>query len=193
MNAPWRHHSVPQFLLRNFSDADGLLYQRDRRRPDLGTRQLGPKGIFYERDQYSSVDMDTGQLDPSLEHFFDREVEGPAKPVVEKIVAAARHKQVPGLTAREKSILDHLLQFQSKRAPEMVRMNKAASEVALDRIMADLARLHGPLPEDLTSPASRALDLGIAESNGQLESVQPSFAFGESGFVGVGATIYFPQ
>jgi hypothetical protein len=33
----------------------------------------------------------------------------------------------------------------------------------------------------------------IAESNGQLESVQPSFAFGESGFVGVGATIYFPQ
>ncbi|HEX9660447.1 MAG TPA: DUF4238 domain-containing protein, partial [Rhodothermales bacterium] len=98
MSAPWRHHSVAQFQLRHFADADGLLWHFDKRRPERGIGHDGPRGIFYEKHQYSTVDYDTGELDPTLEHLFDRDIENPAAPVVKKVLTAARQKKAPRLS-----------------------------------------------------------------------------------------------
>ena len=109
MNALWRHHSVPQFLLRNFPDADGWLWHFDKRNPETGVGKEEPVDIFFQRHQYSTVDYDTDQLDPSLEHFFARKVEDPGAPIIKKVVASAHAGKSPGLSANEKSRLDRFM------------------------------------------------------------------------------------
>jgi hypothetical protein len=70
MNKPWRHHSVAQMQLDWFADpSTNLLWHYDKRNPRRGVKNLGPKGIFWRRDQYSTLDYDTGEPDPSIEQF----------------------------------------------------------------------------------------------------------------------------
>ena len=95
----------------------------DKHSPDDPIKEVGPRGILYEPDQYSSIDISTGALDPALEHFFDREVEHPAAPVITKVLDAvtAGSGKTPLLTADEKRRLDLFLQFQVRRTRELAR------------------------------------------------------------------------
>lgn len=148
MNAPWRHHSVAQFQLRHFADADHLLWHFDKRRPEKGIGHDGPKGIFYEEHQYSTVDTRTGELDPSLEHFFDRDVENPAAPIVEKIVNAARARKLPALTTDERTTWDRFVYYQNKRVPEVMEKYVADFDGSLQKTLAEFETRHRPLTDE---------------------------------------------
>ena len=156
MNVPWRHHSVPQLLLRSFVDAGGLLWHFDKRHPERGIGHDGPRRIFYQRHQYSTIDYDTDQLDPSLEYFFDRDVESPAAPVIQKIINAARNRKAPRLSPPERSQLDLFMQFQARRVPELVEKYRTKGDRALTAVIADLEREHGPLPDWFGDPTEVA-------------------------------------
>lgn len=159
MNDPWRHHSVPQFLLQQFADVGGLLFHFDKRRPDKGIGYDGPKGIFYERDLYSSFDDRTGKLDPRFEKFLDRRVENPAAPIIAKIIKAARVEVEPRLTKQARRKLDLFLQYQMRRAPEFTKIHTAEFQGGLRATLASMERDYGPLPQylkdEISDPNSR--------------------------------------
>ncbi len=155
MNEPWRHHSVPQSVLRHFSDADDLLWHFDKRAPKQGISKLGPKGIFFGEHQYSTIDCDTGEFDPALEHFFDRDVEHPAAPVIEKILTATRGRRAPRLTPDEKDALNLFMQFQVRRVPELARKYVPDFEADVAAGLAKAEAESGPLPEDVVNYFTR--------------------------------------
>ena len=100
MNTPKRHHEIPQMLLRNFVDERGLLHcyrkQEDR------IFESTPENVFARRRLYSKRGHDGMAEDASKEHELAVRIEGPAKPVVEKIVTRARARKLPELSREEK-------------------------------------------------------------------------------------------
>lgn len=46
-----RHHYIPQFLIKGFTNSDGLLYVYDKHKDKILKRQLPPKSIFYQPDR----------------------------------------------------------------------------------------------------------------------------------------------
>jgi hypothetical protein len=51
MNISHRHHYIPQFLIRNFADDDGMLWVYDKGNKRIHTKKQYPKSIFYEWDR----------------------------------------------------------------------------------------------------------------------------------------------
>jgi hypothetical protein len=86
MAAPRRHHLLPQFYLRSFTDAEGKVRVIDRASGREFT--TGTTNVFVERDYYtvSSVDAED---DHALNEGLYAKVEGVAAPVFEKLRAAA--------------------------------------------------------------------------------------------------------
>lgn len=89
MNKPWRHHFIPQLLLRGFTDGNGSMYYFDREEPHKSIQYNTPKALFFEKHLYSTIDYETGDLDVSLELFFAK-IEDRAARIIDKIVTAAR-------------------------------------------------------------------------------------------------------
>ena len=51
MQVSRRHHYIPQFLIKNFADADGLLYLLDKQTGRIAKQRQSPKAIFFEMDR----------------------------------------------------------------------------------------------------------------------------------------------
>lgn len=77
----WRHHYVPQFLLRNFTDNNGPLHYIDRgsneRRPPAK-----PKDIGYGRDLYLIPEKENPNI---VEYAFEK-FESQAAPVIRRVI-----------------------------------------------------------------------------------------------------------
>jgi hypothetical protein len=113
MSTPKRHHYVPRFILANFVDAIGKLWVR---RVDGGkVWSAVPEDVYVERHRYSSVD-ETGSRDPELEKAYSV-LEGLAKPIVDRFLAAGRSGAPPVITVAEKAVWDEFLYHQMKRVP----------------------------------------------------------------------------
>ncbi|WP_316359769.1 DUF4238 domain-containing protein [Devosia sp.] len=119
MSEPKRHHFVPQLLLRNFVNDDGLLFYFDKSAPYPAIRARSPKVVLNEWHLYTSVGSD-GSRDVSQELAYSR-LENLAKPVIDKIIAAARTRQVPHLSTMEKRTWDVFLYEQWRRVPEVLK------------------------------------------------------------------------
>ncbi len=67
-----RHHYIPVFYLKGFTDDSGLLYRYDKVTNDV--RQVGPKGIFWEENLNTGIikHPETGEMHlwDFPEHFF---------------------------------------------------------------------------------------------------------------------------
>jgi hypothetical protein len=50
MNAPRRHHFMPQLLQRRFTDGEGRLFVFNKRRPEAGVFPTNHTNAFVKRD-----------------------------------------------------------------------------------------------------------------------------------------------
>ena len=100
-------------ILRNFVDERGLLhcYRKESDR----TFDASPENVFVRQRLYSKHGDDGLKTDASKEQELGVQIEGPAQPVVEKIVASARARQLPELTREEKYAWDMFFCVQARR------------------------------------------------------------------------------
>ena len=50
-----RHHYIPKFLIKEFTDEQGLLYIYDKIKDKFLTNKRSPKSIFFENDRNTIV------------------------------------------------------------------------------------------------------------------------------------------
>lgn len=62
MNKSRRHHYIPKFFIKNFTDDDGLLYIYNKEKDSILKNRQSPKGIFFEMDR-NTVDFSGQKLD----------------------------------------------------------------------------------------------------------------------------------
>ena len=116
MNEPIRHHFIPQMLLRNFADKEGQLHCFSKATGKIFSS--GPEGVFARNHLHTQRDA-YGNKDVSVEHELAKEIEGPATPVVQKIIEKARIGRPPGLTGSEKKTWDAFFCSLLRRLPAM--------------------------------------------------------------------------
>ncbi len=63
-----RHHYIPQYFTRNFTDTDGLLFVFNKIENKIIERKMSPKSIFFEIDR-NTVDF-SGHLLDNLEKMY---------------------------------------------------------------------------------------------------------------------------
>jgi len=68
MSKSKKHHYIPQFFIRNFTDNDGLLYVYNKDKDQIVKYKQSPKGLFFENDR-NTVDFSGHQLD-NLESMY---------------------------------------------------------------------------------------------------------------------------
>lgn len=132
MNAPKKHHFVPQMLLRRFCDDGGKLWYFNKKAIHLGVTSGRPEALFYEKHFYTV--NEGGVRDTSLESYFSQ-LEGAANTVIEKICNAALAGKQPGLSVEEKKVWDLFLYFQWKRTPDSI--SSAMSLTDFERLLAE--------------------------------------------------------
>lgn len=79
-----RHHYIPQFLIKNFTDADGLLHVYNKINDRIVNTRQSPKAIFFERDR-NTVDFSGHKLD-NLEKMY-AELDGKISPDLQNILS----------------------------------------------------------------------------------------------------------
>ena len=114
MNLPIRHHFIPQLILRNFTTDDGYLYCYSKQARRIF--KSPPSNVFLKKHLYSQRD-ERGKKNPSVEIEISNSIDGPAAPVLDKIVKSARNGTLPGLTSLEKRIWDEFFCCQLRRLP----------------------------------------------------------------------------
>lgn len=68
MQQSHRHHYVPQFLIKNFADEDGLLFLFDKQTGRIAKHRQSPKAIFFEMDR--NTVLFNGQPTDHLESLY---------------------------------------------------------------------------------------------------------------------------
>lgn len=130
MSLPKRHHFIPEFVLRNFADADGRLWFH---RPDFGLEVIptSPKNLFVEGNLNTLIG-ENGEKDVRIERLFSR-LEGMAGEIFPSILNAARTGQSIRLSGSAWDVWDNYMYYQMKRSPSAMR--RAEIEVNLDEIL----------------------------------------------------------
>ena len=144
MSTPKRHHEIAQMLLRNFVDKNGLLHCY--RKQDDKTFEATPGNVFARHRFYSKRGDDGAREDASKEQELAVRIEGPAKPVIEKIVTRARARQLPELSREEKYTWDLFFSVQCRRTAAARRDLEDSDLVqwAIDAV----ERIAGPLSKE---------------------------------------------
>ena len=143
MSIPIRHHYIPQFILRNFTDEQDYLHcYRKSNRKVFRTK---PTNIFVENNLYTQLD-EKGQENFSAELEIAKSIEGPAKSVLNKIMHSGRKGVVPRLKKSEKRIWDEFLFCQLTRLPKS--LNSIDGSEILSSVLEDFERDIRPLTVD---------------------------------------------
>jgi hypothetical protein len=85
MNKSNRHHYIPEFLIKNFTDIDGLLFVYNKTKKKIVNIKQSPKSIFFEMNR-NTVDFSGEKLD-NLEQLYaeiDNRISIDLKNVLEK-------------------------------------------------------------------------------------------------------------
>src|SRR5574344_618470 len=69
MSKSKRHHYIPQFLIKNFTDDDGLLYVYNKQEDRIIGKKQSPKSIFFENDRNTVTFAEKFDLD-NLEQLY---------------------------------------------------------------------------------------------------------------------------
>ena len=112
-----RHHYIPQWLLRNFQDSNGKIHAFRKANPARGIFTTTPINLMVERHFYT-LRGESGPARQKAEEEYSRR-ETLAKPVADKIIAAARNNTRPGLTLKERLFI-HLFHCDTwRRTPDI--------------------------------------------------------------------------
>lgn len=115
-NQPKRHHYIPQFFLKNFSENEENLWVFDRVKKEY--RNQGTKKIASENKFYTYISKGKEE---NLEGVFSQ-IEGLAKPIIDKI--ANKEK----ITPQEKADLSMFLATLRVRIPDFKKWTEEGSE-----------------------------------------------------------------
>lgn len=83
-NRSSRHHYVPQFLIKKFTDDKGLLYVYDKERDVILKQQKSPKSIFFDWDR-NTIDFSGAKKDnleslySALDHMLSQDLDNVLK------------------------------------------------------------------------------------------------------------------
>ena len=111
---PKRQHTVPRFLLRNFTDGRGKLHCLDRRRDR--TYVTTPDNALIERHMYTLKGQGS-LVSFAAEHSLS-ELEGRAAHAIERIVESAHAGRLPNLPPADKDTLDAFVLVQFRRSSD---------------------------------------------------------------------------
>lgn len=131
MSIPSKHHYVPKFLLKNFSNEQGEFWCYNKKAPKLGIHLTNPEKSFYRKNYYN-IETASGK-DYSKELLFSS-IESSTKPIVDKIIYAAHANRLPNLSTEERHTFNRFLFLQWKRTPDGLasRYSDAELEETLD-------------------------------------------------------------
>ena len=112
-----RNHYISQWLLRNFQDSSGKIYGFVKSNPARGVFSTTPKNIMVEKNLYALLG-ESGPGKQAVEKWFSSH-EAHAKPVADKIIAAARNNALPRLTREETSYFHIFYYLTYLRTPDL--------------------------------------------------------------------------
>lgn len=107
MNRPKRHHFVPSFYLKGFTDTDELIWVYDRK--DKVYRKLKTEDVAVQKHYYTFTEKG-GEKNYEIEEYFSK-VESLAKPIIDKI-----SKKLP-IDKSDKANLSMYVALQKTRVP----------------------------------------------------------------------------
>ncbi len=148
-NISRRNHYIPQMLLRNFVDNNGLLHCYNKKSDMKKIFSSHPKNVFLETDLYLTKDQNN-VISEGLEKYFSK-LEGYTAEIIKKIVASVRKLEKPNLTVQEKEIWNMFFYYQWKRVPDKFRQFIPSSEdfeKETIEILKVFEKKHGSLEED---------------------------------------------
>ena len=128
-NIPRRNHYIPEFLLNNFSDDNGLLWAGDK----LGQEPFPatPRRLFVKSNLYANTDHDQSVKTYENEDALHR-IEDDAKPAVSAIIEQARRRCFPRLSAEDNDRFKRFIAAQMRRTPESqegIGLSEAVDEI----------------------------------------------------------------
>jgi hypothetical protein len=128
-NAPKKHHVVPRYYLKGFTDqADPeLIYVFRRGEPPFCT---GVKGVAFINDLYTYTDDDGNKQ--SIERDLADKIEGPTNEVLDKV------RTLQPITMQEKSVLARYISVMLTRVPKHRRRAEALVPEVVEKIRTQL-------------------------------------------------------
>lgn len=132
-NRKWRHHYVPEHVLKNFANPSGLLHHIDRHTGNR--RQDIPRNIGFIRDFYLVDEEDPNTIENGFSRF-----ETKAAPVIQSIVDTQRFPD----KKEDIQTLGYFIALQSARVPATREMISRPMH-RTDRIMASMMQDSEPL------------------------------------------------
>ncbi len=122
MNTPKRHHFLPQFYLRYFTDSKNFLWEFDRETKLYD--QKSPYGSAWKKHYYRYKGKD-GKMHTDIESGLFNHIETGAKPVIDKIDARKP------ITEEEMGMVSLFVAFQHTRVPDFEKLSNATSEAMI--------------------------------------------------------------
>ncbi|MCY3487579.1 MAG: DUF4238 domain-containing protein [Bacteroidetes bacterium] len=142
-NIPKRHHYVPQFILRNFTDKSEKLHCFNRKTSK--TYRSSPADVFLEKYLYTHRSED-GATTTDLETKLS-EIEGDVAHIVEKIIKRVRRGDSIALTKHQCHIWMKFIVYQLGRHPDS--LSRLLQKDSIPGHINDYERKYGRVPEDV--------------------------------------------
>lgn len=161
MNAPKRHHFIPQMMLRHFADADGQLWFWRRDFGEGDVRKTTTQNLFVEKDLYTLVHPD-GARDVALEKFF-AELEGVGAKFINRLTDIVRRGGAPALDNSAWDFWNHFFYYHLKRTPGAIAVF-AAQMGFEDKIKGTVEKIRAIRRESGRDPNEPGLEEQLARN-----------------------------
>ncbi|WP_035983566.1 DUF4238 domain-containing protein [Leptospira meyeri] len=96
MTISWRHHYLPEFYLKGFTDKSGSFFAYNKKRDIIESRKYFPKSIFF-KEKLNTV-FDDGKENDLIERLLSR-LDSRFAPILKKIILSNGQ---PSLSSEEK-------------------------------------------------------------------------------------------
>lgn len=160
-----RHHYIPRFLIKNFSDPNNMLWVYNKQERKIINKQQSPKAFFFEWDR-NLFDIN-GKPGDNIEKMYG-EMDDLLSKTLEHILATHN------MTGRELTLMIYLVSLMKWRIP---KVDESAREIVKDLSIENLGMAIRPVdptqkadPEDLKKIYQADI---IGETKRLLLSVQP--------------------
>lgn len=84
VNLSWRHHYVPKFYLKGFTNEDGFFHLFNKEKGEIEPNPKSPESYFFERDR-NTFRLPHGELDDFIESSFYKQLDNVSKYAFEKL------------------------------------------------------------------------------------------------------------
>ncbi len=69
-----RHHYIPQFLLKGFTNDQGLFYVYDKQKDKILSKPMSTKAVFFEKDR-NTIELEPGKYSALIEEVLFKKID----------------------------------------------------------------------------------------------------------------------